>query len=272
VVLGVAGGITPDMDNKELIYLFVAIIAIGFFVLPNTLAMFAGQHSWYDPNDDGIPCEKCHFLEAEEMSALVGPHTGETGEGRMECTYCHRGFDIGNSGVAEGNEIDSIFSSYYNSSSRVHAGQTLPCLYCHSGSDRGLVEDHDDYSNNCCQCHENINPEVHDGKFENQDCYRCHGNEIVKHITPAKGLGVTTNTSDTGDRAAHMKFVLDARTMTVLEDANEACLGCHTTTKVNLSWSRLEYIAYDVTANSSGYVVSLNTSGIGGANVSFMSS
>ena len=35
--------------NKNLL-LATAIIGIGLFVLPSTLSMFAGQHSWYNPN------------------------------------------------------------------------------------------------------------------------------------------------------------------------------------------------------------------------------
>ncbi|MBN2487532.1 MAG: cytochrome c3 family protein [Methanosarcinaceae archaeon] len=268
------------MNNKPLIFLFVAIVAIGFFVLPNTLAMFAGQHSWYDPNDDGIPCEKCHFLEAQEMSALVGPHTGETGYDRMECTYCHRGFDIGT------NNIDSSFTSYLDNSYKVHAGQTLPCMYCHSGADSGyappggLSSTKHDPDQDCIFCHEGVHGDIYD---DNDDCRKCHVNASgsgaagtsVMYITPAKGFGLTENATDkayNGNRSVHTKFVQDAKNMSILEDSNEACLGCHTTTRVNISWTRLEYIAYDVTANSSGYVVSINNSAIGGANVSFMSS
>ena len=58
--------------NKNLL-LIGAIIGIGLFVLPSTLSMFAGQHTWYDP-DGGVPCEKCHFLEEQELVNSGGPH------------------------------------------------------------------------------------------------------------------------------------------------------------------------------------------------------
>ena len=258
------------MHDKRLIYVLVAVSAIGFFVLPSTLSMFAGQHSWYDPKDDGIPCEKCHFLEAQEMSALVGPHTNETGYGRMECTYCHRGFEIGTSTVADGNEIDPNFTSYFNTSSKVHAGQTLPCLYCHSGSDKGIVPVHSLVGMNCTDCHVGSDA-VHGERFVNEDCVKCHGLYSPRHITPAKGFGLTQNATDQaygGNRSAHTKFVLDAKNMTMLEGANEACLGCHTKVNVNISWTRAEYVSYNVICNSSGYTVSWNASDDLGTNTS----
>ena len=255
------------MHDKRLIYVLVAVSAIGFFVLPSTLSMFAGQHSWYDPKDDGIPCEKCHFLEVQEMSALVGPHTGETGYGRMECTYCHRGFEIGTG------KIDPNFTSYLNASSKVHAGQTLPCLYCHSGPDKGYVHA---YTNTSCwtDCHSNDNssyppyPPAHGGEYNNEDCVKCHSTNVPKHITPAKGFGLTQNTTDQaygGNRSAHTKFVLDAKNMTMLEDANEACLGCHTRTGVNISWNRAAYVSFDVSVNitSNSYDVEWNATSLG---------
>ena len=283
------------MKNRLLI-LSAAVVAVGLFALPATVSMFAGQHSWYDPKDQGIPCEKCHWLEAQEMSALLGPHTGENTElGRMGCTYCHMAFEIGT-----GN-IDPNFASYLNTSSKVHAGQTLPCLYCHSGADKGgvhtEVHDPDDPRYSGCDCHDYYTgpgcwdachhadePPPHGGRFGNDDCRRCHGDRVSggfdfsgkyspQYIPPAKGLGVTTNTSDTGERSAHTKFVLDARNnMTMLEDANEACLGCHTRTGVNITWTRNAYVSYHVTCDKSGYNVTWNTSNLGTNETMFDSS
>lgn len=256
------------MKNR-LLLLSAAVVAIGLFALPATVSMFAGQHAWYDPKDQGIPCEKCHWLEAQEMEALVGPHTGETGYGRMGCTFCHRAFEINSKNAA----IDPNFASYLNTSPKVHAGQTLPCLYCHSGSNKGTVTatNHSSYKDNCdCHVEDNIHGIVFTAK---EDCIKCHGMQPVKYIPPAKGLGVTVNSSDTGERSAHTKFVLDARNnMTMLEDANEACLGCHTRTGVNITWTRNAYVSYHVTCDKSGYNVSWNMSNLGTNETMFDSS
>jgi len=40
------------MKGKNMILLSVAVLAIGLFVLPQTMAMFVGQHQWFK-------CENC---------------------------------------------------------------------------------------------------------------------------------------------------------------------------------------------------------------------
>jgi len=40
-------------------------------------------------------------------------------------------------------------------------------------------------------------------------------------------FSISTDT-DTGEKAAHKKFVLDAMNESLMEGANEACIACHT--------------------------------------------
>ena len=53
-----------------------------------------------------MPCEKCHADVKEEMGSGIGPHTGETGYGRMKCEYCHRTFWF--------EEADDVNQTIYN--------------------------------------------------------------------------------------------------------------------------------------------------------------
>ena len=80
------------MNNRRLLLLAIAIVAVGVFALPGTVSLFSGQHRWYNlsTGTNDVPCEKCHADVAEEMNALAGPHTGETGYERLKCGYCHR--------------------------------------------------------------------------------------------------------------------------------------------------------------------------------------
>lgn len=41
---------------------------------------------------------------------------------------------------------------------------------------------------------------------------------------------------DTGEKAAHKKFVLEAIDDPLMENANEACIQCHTSTGVNITY------------------------------------
>ena len=116
------------MNLNKNFMLMVAIIGIGIFVLPSTLSMFAGQHTWYDP-DGGIPCEKCHFIEEQELVGSGGPHdpdgytkynssmtysvwTGETSTS-SRCLGCHQS------------------ATEYNNNTQ-HAAIAVLCTDCHS--------------------------------------------------------------------------------------------------------------------------------------------
>jgi hypothetical protein len=215
--------------NKNLL-LVTAIIGIGLFVLPSTLSMFAGQHSWYDPSSNGIPCEKCHFLEKEELAASGGPH-------------------------------DPLYSSILNNSANYNGTAGNP-----GGSDfwgGNTVNDR------CYGCHQvtgskNASHALNDSWANQNDtvhaavavwCIDCHP---------------WVESELTNSSAAHKPFYEDLNTSgsEILQKPNQACLGCHTHVGVNISWERNEYVSYNITCNKSGYVVTWNTSDDLGTNTS----
>lgn len=51
------------MNKKILLYL--ALMALGLYVMPNTVALFAGQHTFY--NGLGVSCDKCHSDVASQL-------------------------------------------------------------------------------------------------------------------------------------------------------------------------------------------------------------
>ncbi|OFV66647.1 MAG: multiheme cyctochrome [Candidatus Syntrophoarchaeum butanivorans] len=258
--------------------MFTAIIALGIFALPQTAALFSGQHSWYNLGTGGndLPCEKCHGDIAAEMNSLVSAHSGETGYGRFECDYCHRTFDLNDYGAAPSQNINqSIFSRYYYTyasgdgtgstpGKEAHAASTVPCMYCHSGEDVGGYHMHD--SNTLyCSCHGpsdgGSDYYYHGDRFytgksndDQGECMKCHqliGNYVL-YVPPAGGFNLTANATDTGSRAAHKKFVLDAIADSRMEDANEACIGCHTEVGVNISWTKNTVLDFTASENETG--------------------
>jgi len=95
--------------NKTLV-LVCAVLAVGLFVLPSALSLFAGQHAFIGPSD--VDCEKCHGAEAAEMAGAgenIPHHT-------LDCTDCHQTTAAG---------YDSIDQ---------HASISPQCIVCHSGS------------------------------------------------------------------------------------------------------------------------------------------
>ena len=210
--------------NSKILMLSVAVIAVGLFALPSTLSMFAGQHSWYDPKvSGGIPCAKCHFLEKDELAGSGGPH--DVGYDLLVNTT----MDYGNGdGVGGGDTFwggtASIDSRCYGCHQRAGSDADHPFL---NGSwDTQRNEKHAAIAVWCIDCHPWVETEL------------------------------------THTKAAHKPFyedLVDETDDMHLQKENRACLGCHTHVGVNITWTRNEFVSYDVNCTSGGYEVSWNS-------------
>ena len=114
--------------SRNILFLGLALIGLGLFIIPSTLSMFAGQHSFIKTQD--INCKKCHMIVYEEMISgdygIHSPHrandhnTNETVA--FECTECHN--------------VAMNITYYYSTGivgdhSSAHAASTISCLACH---------------------------------------------------------------------------------------------------------------------------------------------
>jgi hypothetical protein len=73
--------------NAKFSLALVALVSIGVFALPSTVALFAGQHSFtnIDATGNQIDCIKCHADVNSELTAVASaPHVNFT------CEMCHR--------------------------------------------------------------------------------------------------------------------------------------------------------------------------------------
>ena len=237
------------MDSRRIALLTVAICAIGIFALPGTVSLFSGQHSWYDlsAGQNDVPCEKCHQDIADEM--ISGGSDGNGVHRNMTCALCHRTcfntvYNPG-TGLYESAPRYIYASGEGNASTagkETHAAATVACMDCHAANDDEGVFDHNKYSE--------YNYELYD-----ETCYRCH----IKRSTmgqdgfiAAGGFGMTGRVGDTGERAAHMDFVLDSINDTLMEDANEACIACHTRIGVNITWRKSTTLHFDASETHNG--------------------
>jgi len=239
------------MRSNNIVLLAVAVITLGIFALPSTVSLFAGQHTWYNLSgrNSNIPCEKCHADVAKEMEVLVGPHTGETGYGRFDCEYCHRVFYI--PAGYKNSSFETYTYAYANGTTTVepgkeaHAATTVPCMYCHSGNLTGTGWHSTTGSwSDCLSCHGPSGswPKHGNAKYfdSSDDCKRCHASvydDITHHVPPAGGFNLTTDTADTGELAAHKTYLMNAISNPDMEDANEACIACHTHIPVKINWT-----------------------------------
>lgn len=178
--------------NKKFL-LGVAILAIGLVVFPQTIAMFAGQHNWYDTTTAGnqIPCAKCHADVFQELSQ--GPDTSVNGLHRQQvgdtsgCDACH----ITTAPVAQEKLVQGPGGQF-------HAAAAPACLDCHSGAGgggksaleilTGSEEVHKPFANQSI-----------DSKFlkgANEACISCH-THIMVNITWQKATTIEFNSTET---------------------------------------------------------------------------
>ncbi len=232
-------------DSKRFVLLTVAVVAIGVFLLPGTVSLFAGQHVWYNisGNANEIPCKKCHADVYEEMSSLAnGAHT------RMNnhCEFCHRTCFNNtynwNTGKYEPSSSITYASGEGSGSTpgkESHAVATIECMDCHGVyKDMGIGGGHWNHM---------MYPEYEDR------CMVCHWSGTSWDFISAGGFGFGTTDDDDPDKnpdagkyAAHKKFVLDALNDTTLAGSNEACIACHTNMAVKINWTHARSLQWDV--------------------------
>ncbi len=71
----------------------IALIGIGLYALPQTMALFAGQHSFtnIDPTGNQVDCVKCHGdVESELKGSVTASTNTSPPHADMECAFCHR--------------------------------------------------------------------------------------------------------------------------------------------------------------------------------------
>lgn len=111
------------MDGKTVL-LFVAVIAVGMFVLPSTLALYTGQHDFV--NGSNVDCGKCHSastgIGAELYNVSGSPHSNSS---EFTCKSCH-------ASVTAGANVSSNNSVGYDANTAHAASVGINCIGCHS--------------------------------------------------------------------------------------------------------------------------------------------
>ncbi len=223
------------MTNK-LLLLGIAVAAAGMVALPQTLALFSGQHNFYDVLTNSvyngkntvIPCQKCHadvYAEFNQPSDQGGVNALNAAHLSVEgCQGCH--MTDGPAPNFNGDPNSSYWTTYQKTQAAAggnvtfHAAAAPACLACHSG-------DPGDETNG------------------------------------ARNATLIL----TGSEEVHKPFANGALSSPLLKDANEACVACHTHVAVNISWTKAYMLTFSAAenVNSSGYhnwtVSSFNTSG-----------
>lgn len=200
------------MKGKNMILLSVAVLAIGLFVLPQTMAMFVGQHTWFSVRTSESQyelCEKCHVNEVAEWKANTGAHATYNAE-HPGC-FCHQ---INETALEEfGLTKDMAPGAYGKNFEHWNTTGNI------TGPDAGWYW----RSNNTPHAAVII------------DCVDCHYTEMQQINNPDSAHYAFWNQTNTVNRT------------TDDTDNNTVCMACHTHTHLNITWTRIEGLV--ITAN-----------------------
>lgn len=204
--------------------LFIATVGIGIFLLPSTLSLFAGQHTFYAGDD--VSCRKCHqdiFDELYYGSVTSGPHLSFG----QNCMACHRtGYTVMNVNNSFGISPrlpylspNSFFLGINSSETGFHAATTLECVFCHDRVPPQLT---------------NVS-EAHTIFYQNATSTRTL---YYNNGTPKPNSG--------------------NQSVILLKGANTACIGCHTHIWINATWIRNSGYGIDVSETGGNYNITFS--------------
>jgi len=214
----------------------IAVASVGMFALPSTVSLFSGQHDWYDIGDTGdkLPCIKCHADVYEEYLQTDAHYTlGNNTDPNAACYACHRAnksITYAQGGTASG---DGEGGSTATAGQQAHAASTVACMLCHQYS----ASSASNYSVNTSQ-----------GPFAGGFSQAVNSTSVYDYVNPS--------ITGSGSRAAHDEFVKGAITGTMsgtnnMEDANEACIACHTHVPVKINWTHAYSLEFNATYGES---------------------
>lgn len=157
--------------------------------------------------------------------------TGNGAHRNITCAMCHR----------------TCFNNYTYGSG--YGGGSTPGIEAHAAA---VVQ--------CMDCHDQDQSKpgyfghMNDPEYKAVGClgtgHPCH--KVLPANLGAGGFNLTGYPTDTGEKAAHKKFVLDAIDDPLMEGANEACIACHTRIGVNITWTKMENLDFTASEDSEG--------------------
>ncbi|MGB2728469.1 MAG: hypothetical protein WBD09_08325 [Halobacteriota archaeon] len=231
-------------NGNKVVLMAIAVVAVGIFALPGTVSLFSGQHTWYDiSGDEKLPCVKCHadiqdeYLKTGVHAMLGGSNSSNYTAGidkpNDACYACHRVVY-----EARGNiTYASGYGKYATPGKQAHAASTVACMACHEFNQ----------SFNASATPFGFTGGFAAGGFSDPYVNISGG---VDPVTKMK-FNYTNGTANPGGYAAHQGFIEGAINNTRMEDANEACIACHTAIPVKITWTHAYSLEFNATYNES---------------------
>jgi hypothetical protein len=237
--------------NKKIL-LYVALMVLGLYVMPTTVSLFSGQHTFYSGMD--VSCEKCH---SDVLSQIVNSgyvydrHKAAAGNTNYTTYLSLGGTDYSNDQITD-----------YNGNIWLWTGS----VWQYGSNTTNVTLDRDglngiDGGEICMLCHNAslFGSSAHTGVIVRVcDDDRCHGNKNNYNNSPAI-LGSSPNITAAGynlsQAAIHNSFYLSASNQSsqyvastifgqpgnvngstsFISRGHWTCEGCHTQTVINLT-------------------------------------
>ena len=178
------------MTNK-LILIGIAIAAVGMVALPETLALFQGQHNFYDTiaAGNGVPCVKCHSDVTQELAQPGSVNTVHAAQG---CEGCHMTTAPTKEGLVQG------------PTGSFHAAAAPACLDCHTPSGPGLSAL--EIQNGAEEVHKPFVQQANSSsgflKGANEACIGCH-THVAVDITWTKATNMSLTANESSNSTGH---------------------------------------------------------------------
>ncbi len=176
--------------NSKFVLLGIGIAAVGLLALPQTLALFAGQHDFYDTMqaNNGVPCQKCHSDVLQELNQPGNVNSVHKGQG---CDGCHMTTAPQKEGLVQG------------PGGQFHAAAAPACLDCHSETGPGLSATL--VLNGSEEVHKPFVAQAANAMFlkgSNEACIACH-THVAVDITWTKATNMSLSAAETSDATGH---------------------------------------------------------------------
>ncbi len=253
--------------NKKIL-LYIALMAFSLYSIPNTVALFAGQHSFY--SGAGVSCDTCHSDVMSQIiseSYVYNKHKAAAGNTNYTTYLSLGGKAYNGSAITDYN--DKIWN--WNSSARAWQNQSNPSEL------KNVSLDTSKNSGICMLCHNATlaGSTTHTGVIVRVcDDDRCHGNRKYFNNSPQLFNKNTLNITAAGYYLSkadiHRFFYLNAGNQSSSYAASVAfgepgninvsgtfisrgywtCEGCHTGTVVNVAIIQAPAFNHSVSAPS----------------------
>jgi len=196
------------MSNLKMVFAIVAIVFLGIVVLPYSVSLFAGQHTWYEisGSSDYLPCKKCHadVYEELEFSAFHknldgNPDCADDGD----CYTCHRA----NKSITYANA-----SADDGSGQQAHAASCVACMLCHQIGANQASNKPGPFAGGFNVTAFNVDSPHNYSNDSHNGTYEAHNPMVARAISGADNSSI-------------------------LLDSSEACLACHTYINVTIHFN-----------------------------------